>query len=186
MPPRFLVGARSSSHQTAVPGIRYKRSRLPWLFVYICTSWVMDTPNILKYVGAAMRHAQGRCSFRFRGSCTHIVRHNRIGGIPRFSGRIHVTYSGSSQSMHAYISVPNPRDMGFRYVQDWSAQALCRTCVINFQPCTLAQTNPTPGLILTLTPTLRGARGRQGQLRVSAACLGGDFQKKMCAAERPA
>ena len=61
-------------------------------------------------------------------------------------------------------------------------KTLCRTCVVNFQPCTSAQTNSTPDVTLTLTltlsPTLWGARGRQGQPRGSAACCGGVFPTK--------
>ena len=33
-------------------------------------------------------------------------------------------------------------------------KTLCRTCVVNFQPCTSAQTNSTPDVTLTLTLTL--------------------------------
>ena len=63
------------------------------------------------------------------------------------------------------------------YVQDMRRQ---------FQPCTSAQTNPTPCLTLTLTPTLWGTRGRQGQSRGSAACFGGVFIKKTLSGRRPA
>ena len=72
---------------------------------------------------------------------------------------------------------------GFGYVQDWSAQNFVQDVCGQFQPCTSAQTNPTPDLSLTLTltltpkPTLWGARGRQGQPRGSAACFGGVFPK---------
>ena len=63
----------------------------------------------------------------------------------------------------------------------------CRTCR-QIQPCAWTQTKPTPGLTRTRTRTLtlRGARGRQGQSRGSAACFGGVFPKKRRAAERPA
>ena len=61
----------------------------------------------------------------------------------------------------------------------------CRTLCGQFELFTSAQTNPIPDLTLTLTltPTLWGARGRQGQTRGSTACFGGVFTKKPRAAE---
>ena len=54
--------------------------------------------------------------------------------------------------------------------------------MVNFQPCTSAQTNLTPALTLapdlTLTLTLRGARDRRGQ-------SGGVLPQKPRAAKRP-
>ena len=74
-------------------------------------------------------------------------------------------------------------------MQDWSAQNFVQKVSRDFQPCTSAHTNPTPGLTLTLklarTPTLWGARGRQGQSRGSAACFGGVSPTKIRAADRP-
>ena len=51
---------------------------------------------------------------------------------------------------------------------------------------TSAQTNQTPvlTLTLTLTPTLWGVRGRQGQSLGSEACVGGVLPKQSRAAER--
>ena len=79
-----------------------------------------------------------------------------------------------------------------RYVQLHLAQHFVQDVCRQFQPCTRIQTNPTPGLTLTLTQTpsltqtLWGARGRQGLSRGSAACFGGVFSKKRRATERPA
>ena len=97
------------------------------------------------------------------------------------------------------VLTPQVLAIGSRYVQERPSQNfvqerpaqnfvqdLCRL----FEPCTPAQTNPTPGLTLiltlSLTLTLWGARGRQGQSHISAACFGGVFPKKRLAAERPA
>ena len=66
-----------------------------------------------------------------------------------------------------------------------TACAMC-SCILHkdvchqFQPYTWTQTNPTPSLTQTrtLSPTLWGARGRQGQSRGSAAlCFGGVIPK---------
>ena len=51
------------------------------------------------------------------------------------------------------------------------------------QPNPRPDPDPNP---ITLTPTLCGARGRQGQSRGSAACFGGVFPKKRRADEGPA
>ena len=68
---------------------------------------------------------------------------------------------------------------GSRYVQERLAQKIVMDVCRQFQPCTSAETNPTLTLTLTLartrTRTLWGARGRQGQSRGSAACVGGVF-----------
>ena len=50
----------------------------------------------------------------------------------------------------------------FRYVQDCSVQKKLQDVCGQFQACTSAQTNQTPDLTLTRTPTLWGARIRQG------------------------
>ena len=75
---------------------------------------------------------------------------------------------------------------GLRYVQLHPAQNFVQEVCRRFQPCTWAQTNPTPGLTLTLTIALWGARGRQGQSRGSATFFCGVFRKIRRAAEIPA
>ena len=76
---------------------------------------------------------------------------------------------------------------GFRYVQDWSIQKLLQDVCGLFQACTSAQTNQIPDLTPTRTPTLWGARVRQGPSHGSAAYFGGVFYKKNSwAAKRPA
>ena len=77
----------------------------------------------------------------------------------------------------------SPR-FGSRYVLERPAQNFVQDVCHQVQPCTSAQTNPTPGLTLSLA--LWGARGRQGQSRGFAACFGGGFPKKRRAAERHA
>ena len=66
----------------------------------------------------------------------------------------------------------------------------CRTLCGQLQLFTSAQTNPTPDLTLTKTPTVcgagsRSARGRQGQSRGSAACFWWRYSEKAGAAEKP-
>ena len=51
-------------------------------------------------------------------------------------------------------------------------KTLCRTCVVIFNIRTSAQTHPTRGATLTLTPTIWGAQGRPGRSRASTACFG--------------
>ena len=80
---------------------------------------------------------------------------------------------------------------GCRYVQERRAQILVQGAYRPLQPCTPAQTDPNPGLTLTLTSgrtlTLWGARGRLGQsvTRLSPRVLVAFFRKKRRAAERP-
>lgn len=65
--------------------------------------------------------------------------------------------------------------------------ASCRSFRSLFQSCTLAQTTSTPDLTLTLTltPSIRGALGRQGQPRGTAACFVGVFLRNPGRPKRP-
>jgi len=78
--------------------------------------------------------------------------------------------------------------LGSPYVQEHPPKNFVLEACDQFQPCTSAQTNPTPEVTLTLsrtrtrTPILWGARGRQGQSRGSVAF----FPKKNGRPKRPA
>ena len=86
---------------------------------------------------------------------------------------------------HAYQKQQQWKLSGKTVLKGLSLCAMCRSAQFfvqdvcgHFEPCTSAQTNPTPDLTLTLTPTLWEARDRQGQ-------SGAVFPKKLRAAQRP-
>ena len=154
-----------------MPGIRYKRSRLPGLFVsmYIVDGGPSHSTEIRECSHAprtASLLVDVRRVLRTRMLCAI------TDDIPRFPGRLHATCHDPGQSMHAYTSVANPRDTGFGYVQDRSTQSFVQDVCHQFQPCTSAQTNPTPGLILTQTSGGSRSAGAVARLRrVLRRCL---------------